>query len=66
MKLVAFYDGENNDTGEGYECPDCFIIWTKDELFELFADNEGTVLMAMSFDQCPQCTIERFPDFCFQ
>ena len=66
MKLDTFYDGENNEIGGGYECPLCFVIWTEDELFELFADNEDTVLTAISFDQCPKCTVELRPDFSFQ
>lgn len=66
MKLVIGYIDDLNNTGNGYSCPSCCLIWTEDELFDYFDDNEDSVLLAMSFDYCPACTVDRHPDFSFQ
>ena len=60
MKYIAYRDQT------AFLCKQCRVLWLEDELYEYFNDNEDSVLTAISFDQCPRCTIDLHPDFRFQ
>ncbi len=57
---MKYIDRNGEQWREGYLCSDCLVLWSEEELFNYFDDNEDNVLMAQSLDQCPVCVTEQY------
>ncbi len=61
------FDYFSYDGVTGFYCDRCKEEWTEKDIIDVVGDNEDSILMAESFDQCPECTIDMsFDGFCWE
>lgn len=59
--LEYYNAGENTDYF--FHCERCDTYWSEDDFIEVLGDNEDTLITYQSFDNCPDCMAQLYPDF---